>query len=473
MAKRLELIGAVLLALATLMLGEHYAIEQHFAMGDFRAFYCAGDAVVHRLNPYDAAVIHACEAAPENPAFFTAKPHELLPAPVPGYVAAAFAPFAFLPFPIAALGFATLSITALALACRYFALAGIPSSVLIVALSILVCDVSLPVGELPPFALLGLAFAVYGVRVENTFLVVCGAALTMTEPQVGITILAILATTRKFALPAMLTALSLAVISLAAIGVNANIEYAFTVLPEHVLSELPSIHQYTISWFLFMLGAPDRLAILAARIAYLFAVIAAVLLARTAFAKRNLDLSLLAAPAIAMSFGPFLHLDHVILAIPAATVLAMRSKHRVLGTVMICGLAIPLVRLFVIPNMIAIGLIVAGAIAYWRFKCIPAALIAAPAALVYIVLCAMAIIGTGLHLNPSPPVAVLHVTQATWATYVRHNWAATAWPLYFIKGPVCLALIAAAAWYTRRMFERPNGSKDPYIPPKSWMLTRP
>ncbi len=452
MRERLGVIGAMALAALVLTIGVRFAAGAHFAMGDFRAFYCAGAAVLDHRDPYDASVMGSCEAMPLTlSAFFAAKHGEVLPAPVPGYVAAFLALLAMLPFPLAALLFAAGAIGALGQSCRMFSSLGIaPLATIIVAIAILACDVSLPVGELPPFAFFGLALLALGIRRNRRILVAIGTALTLIEPQAGIAVVIVLIVTRTFAIEAIATCAALAIVSVAAIGLPANIEYVRSVLPEHVLSELPSIHQYTISWAFSMVGAPDRIAIGVARLTYGGALLLVAALSTGARARKRIDVAILLAPAAVLPFGPFLHVDHMLLAVPAAFVFAKRIAQPWLATALLCALVLPIVPMFVSPLLIALALIVAAALALWRYRAMMPALVTCGAVLAYVLICALAVVHTGLHLASSAPTPVLHPSQHAWAAYVRRNWDASAWPLWLIKTPPWLALAGIFLLYCRR-----------------------
>lgn len=454
MGKRLAFFGAILLAGFVLTVSARLAFKDHFLLGDFRAFYCAGSAVLHHTSPYGATFIRTCEATPAGlRGLFTAAKGEILPSPVPGYVAAAFLPFALLPYPVAAAVYVALTLLVLGLAMRTFREFGLaPPATIIVALSILMCDVTLPVGELPPFALLGIALLCVGLRSHRSRLVIVGTALAMFEPQIGIAIVIVLVMTRAFAVEAAVTCVVLALISLAAIGLHANFEYVRVVLPQHVLSELPSINQYTISWAVAMLGGSDGFAIGLTRVTYALSLLGIAVLATTPFARQRTDIAVLCAPAVAMIGAPFVHLDHLLLAIPAAFALAELRQNRWVATIIACALAESIVRIFVAPVFLSVALVIAATVAWTIYRRPRPVLVAVALSFAYITLCAILILKTGLDLRAAPLTHTLRPTQEFWAIYVRHHWEALAWPLWLIKAPPWVALVLTTITYAVACF---------------------
>ena len=158
-------VGAAILAASALALGLQTAVVARtgFLMGDFHAFYCAARVVA----AWRQSVLHRAAANVRGRFRSTgsssrSNPGVTIPAPLPGYAIAALVPLAVLPFGIAAAIWGTLLLLACA-ACVVtlgrFARTG--WQVALAALSLTLCAISLPFGEVVPFALAGICGAAY------------------------------------------------------------------------------------------------------------------------------------------------------------------------------------------------------------------------------------------------------------------------------------------------------------------------
>ncbi|MEO6914095.1 MAG: hypothetical protein ABI182_08765, partial [Candidatus Baltobacteraceae bacterium] len=186
---RLAILASSLIVLGALAIALFDLVPGHIVMGDYRAFYCAGRAVQQHENPYQPTVLSACESERVPAPLFSTKPGEVLPAPLPGYLAAAFVPLALLPFGVSALLFALISILAIAFAIAGLAKLGLGSPWVLAAIFAMpLAAISLPFGELPPIALAGIVLVALAVRRDSRRIVVVGLALAMVEPQVGLAV---------------------------------------------------------------------------------------------------------------------------------------------------------------------------------------------------------------------------------------------------------------------------------------------
>ncbi len=419
-------------------------------MGDFRAFYCAGSAVLHRASPYGAGPIASCESAANvPPQFYTAKRGEILPAPVPGYVALAFAPLALLTFPVAAALYELLLIGAVALAFVFFVRLNVaPPYAIVAGLAMILADVILPVGELPPIALLGLALAASSLKNNNAVMASFGLALSMVEPQTGVAVFLTFVFLRRHVVAATVTCLALATLSLAAVGMNANIDYIVSVLPQHIAAELPNVGQYSIAWALYSMGLSGYEAIAISRATYLACLCAICWICTTPFASRRPERAMLCAPVFAMLGSPFLHLDHLLLALPAALAIATsRPNGKIAGTFAALALTVPVLPLFVMPSLFPAAASAALLVLFASYGNVRGALWGTAACVSYVAMCAVLIIKTGLHFG-TPAVLTLptNATQHAWALFIGQHFAASAWPLWLIKTPAWLSLSVIAAW---------------------------
>lgn len=418
-------------------------------MGDFKAFYCAGNAFVHHQNPYATMPLARCESVPAPAPLFVTKRGEVLPAPLPGYAIPAFVPFALLPFPMAsALWLFVLGAASVA-AILLLAKVGVADPwTLAIALALIIVAICFPVGELPPLALFGIALAAYGARANRGALAGIGIAIASFEPQIGIGMLvACLALGGRFARIALWTAIALGAAGLAAIGIAGNLEYMRVVLPAHLMSELPSVLQYSLSWMLYRLGVAPSAAILYGRLSWIAMLGVTAWFARSPYAKANPEVAFLAAPAFAVVGGPFLHLDHIALAIPMALWLSSRATTplwiRVAAPI---ALSIPVLYVFSIIQLAALVPVIA---AWVGAACSRQAIVGLRAALAAIVLMAAigaSTIATGtgsMHLAPVEALPA-NLPQAAWASYVGKTFVMTAWTIWFVKAPIWFGILATS-----------------------------
>lgn len=421
-------------------------------MGDFKSFYCSARVLLEREDPYATAPLSRCESEDAPAPLFVTKPGEVLPAPLPGYVVAAFVPFALVPFAVACAVWLLLSIAAIAAGAILFERAGIAGAwTVAVGLALLFAADCLPVGELPPIAFAGVALAVWGTRERRSWPIAFGVALAFTEPQIGIALfVAACAVGRSTAFPALGAVVVLAVVSLLTMGVAGNLEYVRVVLPAHLLSELPSVLQYSLSWMLYRIGLSASSAILAGRLCWVLMLCVTVAFARTAFARARPEIALLAAPAFAVVGGPFLHLDHIALAVPAALWLA-RQHPSPLRIGALLGLTVPVLYVFSIIALFALVPFVAGWLATSACRATIAGLRAALCAIVVLAIIGAISVHAGTGSLQIPPVQPLPATlpQAAWAAYVGKHFVMNGWAIWLVKAPMWLAILATASGFVR------------------------
>lgn len=419
----------------------------HFAMGDFKAFYCSARVLLQHEDPYAAAPMAACQAQPAPAPLLVTKPGEVLPAPLPGYVIAAFVPLAWLPFAVAsALWFALLVVATIASIVLLSRIGiGDPWSIAL-ALAMIVAGISFPVGELPPIAFLGIALAAWAAKRGRPWLLGVGVVLSFCEPQIGLgAALAAIALGRRYAIPAIAAAVALGILSFSALGIAGNVEYFRLILPAHLLSELPSVLQYSLSWALYRLGMAAAPALLFGRLSWLVMLGVTIWFARSSLARQRPEVALLAAPAFAVVGGPFLHLDHAALAVPAALWLAS-EKYSWLRTAAAIALCLPLLYIFSITrSLVLIPFFAAWLASVYKGGAI-AGLRAALAAVVLTALVAIASIAAGTGLHAIAPVQALppSIAQASWSQYVAAHYVMTGWVLWLVKAPTWFGILATA-----------------------------
>jgi hypothetical protein len=418
--------------------------SQGALMVDFRAFYCSAKVAIQGADPYATAPLGRCEAAARTVAWTAFKPFRVVPAPLPGYAIALFVPFAFLPFPAAAVVWIAVLLLALGGAIALFPrLQVAPWTVIVVALSVMVGAVSIPFGELPPIALLGLALVAFGVVRNRGVLVGLGLALTMTEPQIGLVLAVVLValSPRRILVVGAVFGLLLAV-SLATIGIAANVEYVSAVLPLHVYSELPRVSQFSLSWIAQGVGFSEEAAILVGRIGFAFALVVAFVSGRWARAQGDPLLAIFLAPVLAVAAGPFVHLDHIALAVPASLWLCTRTPRPPWWALVapVC-LALPLLMIFGVPLLI----LLVPVITFWIVAAVggteSAALRSSLVAVVFTGVVAFAATKTGMGhviMQSAPNGGAL--SSNSWSVFVRQTFVMRAWTIWLVKAPTWLGI---------------------------------
>ncbi len=441
-------IAASVIVIAAFSISADRVAHGTFAMGDFKAFYCAGRALAHHENPYATAPIAGCESVAAPAPLFVTKAGEVLPAPLPGYAIVPFIPLSLLPFAISSVLWLAVLVAVTIAAIALFARVGVADAPTIaVALAVILAAICFPVGELPPVALFGIALAAFGGQSNRPWAIATGIALTFAEPQIGVAMLVVaMALGRRTAIPALGATIALGLLSIAAVGIAGNLEYLRVVLPAHLLSELPSVLQYSLSWMLYQLGVAPGPALLAGRLSWIVMLGVAFWFGRSKFAAAHPEAAMLAAPVFAIVGGPFLHLDHIALAIPATLWLASRSTAPLwLRTAIPIALSIPVLYIF---SIIQLSPLVPFIAAWIGTACARDTIVGLRTALVTIVV--MAVIaastiatGTGaVHLAPVAPISA-NLPQAAWAQYVDKTFVMTAWTIWLVKAPIWLAILGA------------------------------
>ena len=457
--RALAVAAASLILVATLAVKVERVAALHSVMGDFRAFYCSARVMMAGADPYAAQPLARCEMEPAPLPLFTAKPDVVLPAPLPGYLIAAFTPFALLPFAVASAAWALLLLaaTAAAVFLLWRLRLGSPLT-LLVALAMPVFAISVVAGEIPPIALLGVALAAWGADRNRPAAVGLGILLALAEPQLGLACaLAALALSRRLVVP-VLTALGATLaLSLLALGVKGNVEYLATVLPLHIAAELPSVQQYSLSWVLNRLTVPDAAAILLGRLSYVAMLGLGIWFARSRTAREAPAAAILAAPAFAVVGGPFVHLDHIALALPAALWLSSRRvPASIPQLVAVIALAVPLLFVLTAPTMILMVPFVAGWIGSASGRGMTMGLRAAAAATVAVALVAFVIDKTGTGVQPmlTQPAVASRLAQESWGELIRRTNVMTAWSIWLVKLPTWYGVVVTAAYCVLSNYRR-------------------
>lgn len=423
------------------------------SLGDFHAFFCAGKVAAAHQDPYATTPLAACEVPLGLRSLFPGVPARVLPAPLPAYAIGFFELVALLPFGTAAMLWATLLVASASLAIFLFVrAAGLPGDVLLAALSIALFCVSVASGELVPIALLGMALATWGTARDRPSAIAAGLFLAMAEPQVGVVLglaLAVLRPRNAFIVGA--TFALLAVISLLVLGFDQNVRYLAVVLPQHILSELSAGQQYSVSWIATRAGSSDEVAVGLGRASYILTAIVAVGVAWWMRKRNSGVFAVLAAPALAVCGGPFLHLDHIALAIPAAVAFAATGDRALqnLAIAASISLALPLAYVFAHPALFVVLPLIAGSICFGLTGHAIAAIRVAAGGAVYAMLFALVAAHVTMHtVGAGAAAAAGDLASTPWGEYLRAQ-TPTSWLVWAVKLNTWFGLAATAVCAVR------------------------
>ncbi|HEY0797781.1 MAG TPA: glycosyltransferase 87 family protein [Candidatus Baltobacteraceae bacterium] len=293
---------------------------------DFRSFYCATRAILTGHSPYLAEPLRTCEnitavqagSAPLAPGL-------ALPAPLAGYAFALFMPLAPLPYVWANLLYDGLLLTATIVSAIMLAkMTAIPPVVVVVTLVIGEAFQSLRFGQIVPIALALLVLAALLIEQQRTWLAALALGAALIEPHVSAPVaIALFLFVPRMRLPTLVVGVALAAISLAILGLTQNLFYFTRVLPAQVHSEITmNSYQYSLTNLLHQAGVPDSTALFLGDASYI-AMIAAGLVVSWMLARHTgRQAYFVFGPcAFALVGGPYLHLVHIVCALPLALLL--------------------------------------------------------------------------------------------------------------------------------------------------------
>ena len=421
-------------------------------LGDFRAFYCGGATLLHGANPYTAGPLLHCEQFPQPFGLHSARDQVDLPAPFPGYALAAFAVFSLLPYPFAAAAWFVLLLACTALACIFAArLTGRPPFVVLTLLAVAFSVAVIPYGELAPVILAALTGGALALRMNHRGALVAALAVIALLPHVALPVyLALFIWNRAARLPVALLCAALVAADFTIGGPQLALSYFLRVLPNHAASEIGFITQYSMTWLAQGLGAPDRVALAAGNISYFVAVVCGVWLAGLAARKfRDPAFLLLVPPALAVTFGSFIHYSEITLAFPAALLLYARTQGaaRVLAACSLVLVALPWQSIVTQPALMVA--VVAGAIAIAAVVLRASAQFTLRIGLGATLFCAACIL-LAWHLGPqtAPHVSAAAfdplLAEASWAQHISDQTSSSGIVWWIPKLPTWSGLVLLA-----------------------------
>ncbi|MDE2481756.1 MAG: DUF2029 domain-containing protein [bacterium] len=438
-------------------------------MGDFRAFRCAGSIVVRGGDPYAAAPLYACEAAPESAGLYTARDGVALPAPLPGYDLAFFALFAIVPLPVAALLWVALSFAAALAALRALVRCGVGDMATVIAPFALGFGiVALPFGELAPFALAGACCCADALRRGAWSAAVAWACIAMIEPHVGLPLMLVTIGLERTRLRAAVAIVVLAALHALAVR-GEGLDYFTHVLPQHALAELPRASQYGLAWILQALGAAPGIALGIGTVSYALAIGIGISLGALIAQRRGMPAALALVPcACALLGGAFIHLSQMMLALPAiALLLPLPGRASAPLRAGLPLVAIPWSALVSTPASIVAIAFACGVIARTSLRLSTrAALFVALGATLY----GASIVAAAAHAISGAPATALPaldptLAQASWGAWIRAHDSAASAAIWLAKVPtwagLALALAGFALLAREQRVARGNGDDAP------------
>ena len=290
-----------------------------YLMGDFRAFYCAGNAIALGANPYREEPLRTCEAhagPPSEPAFLRPV---ALPAPLPPYALMLFAPLSRLPFALAAALYGVLMLAAMTWSVRLFARAiGTSSVALDLAFAAITAMISYYIGQPTPLVFLALAGAALFVRSGRWWAASACAVAATIEPHIALPVLVAMAVALpRTRMPIALCGAALVGAGVLATGLPLSVEYVREVVPAHALANAYE-WQFSLTSVLTSAGVAAPLAIRCGEIMFAMMVALGVAVAmRLARLTGDAALLVLVPPAFGVFGGVHVHFQQLAIAFPA------------------------------------------------------------------------------------------------------------------------------------------------------------
>jgi len=303
---------------------------------DFLAFDGAAHAAAHGADPYLAEPLRSYERAELAESHIKMVPNLVVPAPLPPYELALFAPLAFVPFRIASAAWLALALLAVAVTIVLLRrTTGAP--LLAIAPALLLADAfsSVSVGQIVPLMLCALCAAGAALAAGRPRTAALAALATACEPHVGLAVCAGLFVWEPRARRTLAVgAAALAVLSLCSGGIARNLEYLTVVLPAQARGEgLEFGGQYSVSALLAAYGVQASLALALGSVAYLAAAGAGVAFGGSlARALRSPAAIVFLPAALAVVGGTYVHIHQIAFALPVVLLAFARAPQLRLAT---------------------------------------------------------------------------------------------------------------------------------------------
>jgi hypothetical protein len=296
---------------------------------DFRAFYCAGSAVLARADPYRVEPLRGCEASVLAHAGLHWIPGLVVPAPLPPWDLALFSLFATMPFLVASsLWFALAIVAWFRMVMLLHDLTGLRIVWPALATLGLGLFASLTYGQLMPLSMwlvVEIAAALHaGAERRAALLAIAGTI----EPQIGGPVALALFALRPGTRPMLaLGAGALLAVSLVTLAPEQCLEWFSQVLPAQANSDLRNAEQFSLTSVLVAAGTAPATARVLGVLDYAVMVVLGIwTAARIDVRWREPAVIALLPAAFAVFGGPYVHQHHLAAALPMALLAFARTR---------------------------------------------------------------------------------------------------------------------------------------------------
>ncbi|HTW83031.1 MAG TPA: glycosyltransferase family 87 protein [Candidatus Sulfotelmatobacter sp.] len=341
---------------------------------DLRGTWCAGHALASGADPYHVQPDLSCQHG-LGMHVVRDSPNMVLPFVLPGWDTVAFSLLARLPFPVAIVVHALLSLAALVAAIVLLVrVLRVPLALAAAGLTFAVAFQSLTLGQIGAYEVLavvatGAALHLRADRWAGVF-----AAAALIEPHIGVAVgLATLAFVPRARLPYLAAVAGLIAIALWAIGVPAELDYVLRNIPQQARGEAGGLQQFSVTFLARWFGAPTSVAIALGSLSTILMLGVGLVLAVRLAPRERSALALIPASCVVLG-GTYVHLTHIAAAIPGALLLvglARTPRERVAAGLSVILLAVPwydvaLVKQLLPPTLTTIAVLTWALTTSWR-----------------------------------------------------------------------------------------------------------
>jgi hypothetical protein len=232
-------------------------------------------------------------------------------------------------------------------------------------------------------------------------------------------------------------------------------EYLTQVVTAHALSEINNQEQLSLAYVLHLVGVPSALAVTIAKVQYAMMLLLGIVLVRNAAKAYGPAIVPFGAVSFVLIGGPFLHVTQVVAALPAALLMAGRSKSKSAAAAATL-LAIPWLDYATVLTVLPIAVAVSYAMV--RKLCgqsIRAASTFVVVSTSFIVASAFYVAGDRLRGRPAyGNVAPSAMAETTWRTLVDFDRHGHIWLSSLAKIPTEAALVIIIGLIARETLER-------------------
>lgn len=298
---------------------------------DFRAFYCAGRAVLAHADPYRAEPARTCQAAALASQGLRWVDGLVVPSPQPPYTLAFLSLFGTMPFRLAsALWFALLVVAWLRTVLLLRDLTGLRIVWPVLATLVLGLLASTTYGKMMPLTMWFFVETAAALRGGDDRRAAVFATLGTMEPHIGGPVWLALFALRPGARRALVAgALGLLVVSLVALRPDYCFEWLTRVLPAQSMSELRDPEQYSLTTFLVLAGMAPAVAHVLGELDYgLMLLLGIWAAARVASLWRDCAVIALIPPAFVVLGGMYMHENQLAAAIPIGLLAFARTRRK-------------------------------------------------------------------------------------------------------------------------------------------------